>query len=168
MTFPEFTYPWVGQDCGLPLYELVYTPLTGLILDTASKTFTFSTTDPAEVGSHEAYLEVGLTDHPQFNPVIYLLQPVQIVITAACWNTVMLFTPVSLIHKVRTPALSYQLPAVSDDISLEDDPLNGTGYCGARSYEDVSLTSIDHAVPDTSVSNFDGTDTYLLEGTLND
>ena len=80
----------------------------------------------------------------------------------------MQYTPVSLLHNVRTPALSYQLPAIADDVSLDDDPLNGTGYCGARSYEDVSLTSIDHAVADASVSSFDGTDTYLLEGTLND
>lgn len=152
----------------MPLYELVFTPLAGLTFDPATKTFTFSTTDPAEVGSHEAIMTVGLTDYPQFNPVIHLLQPVQIVITAACWNTVMQYSPANLTHKVRTPALSYQIPEISDDVSLQDDPLNGTGYCGARSYEDVSLTSIDHAVPDTTVSSFDGLDTYLNEGTLND
>lgn len=55
----------------------------------------------------------------------------------------------SLVHKVRTSALSYQLPTISDDVSLGDDSLDGAAYCGARTYADVSLTSIDHAVPDT-------------------
>ena len=122
------------------------------------------TVRPEDVGLYEAYFVVGLQDYPQFNPVIYIVETLTIDITASCWNTVMQYTPASLVHLVRTSPLLYQIPTIKDSVSLASNA-DGVTYCGARTLYDVSLTSPDHVSPEPAISSFDSVDTYSLEGT---
>ena len=115
-------------------------------------------------GSHESIMVIETANYPEFNGVLRIFDSFDVVVTAACWNTVVVDPAVTkIVHPVRTASITYTIPTLlSDSVST-----NGahSGFCGPMTYQHVSLTSPEFGSPD-QVASFDGTDTYTFDGQL--
>ena len=155
--FNDFTHSNILDDCGPPEYQLV-SDLVGLTFSPVLRTFSFVTTDPTVVGSHEIKLLVVAQDYPEYEGFLLHIEIFLLEVTAACWNTVIQYTaPSKIVHPAGTAASTYTIPVLDDTVSLA----SGSNYCGSMTLHDVALSSTDHTLPDL-IANFDGTDTYTI------
>ena len=121
----------------------------------AATTLSVSTTNPADVGTHEMIVHVTLTDYPSLKKTVWKTVYFNVTIDSECLHTSIDWTDPALRHLVFSDAVTFQL--VLNDVYSES--VADLEFCGPKTYTLVSKTG-----PDPSVLAWDAVDTFSLEG----